>query len=372
MTSPLRVVLAGGGTAGHVSPLLAMADAIRAEHPDAEITVVGTAEGLEARLVPAAGYTLRTIERAPLPRRPDAAALRFPSRYLRSLRQVREILTDTGADVVVGVGGYVCTPVYRLARKAGIPVVVHEANARAGLANRVGAKHAAVVGTAFDGTGLPGARRVGMPMRAGIARLDRAAARAAAREAFGLEQDAPTLLVTGGSLGALSLNRALTGALPALSAAGVQVLHVTGAGKSVTGEDGEALSAPGYHQVEYVDGMESAYAAADLVLCRSGAGTVCEVAAVGLPSVLVPLPIGNGEQRLNAEGLVEAGGALTVADAELSPAWLEEHVLPLLTDAAALQGMSAAAAGYGVRDAAEVMAGLIVDAAGRRAGEETA
>ena len=363
MSQLLSVVLAGGGTAGHVSPLLAMADAIRQAAPEARITVIGTAEGLESRLVPAAGYELRLIERVPMPRRPNLDALRFPVRYPRSVRASRAILDQVGADVVVGVGGYVSTPVYAAARKAGIPIVVHEANARAGLANRVGAKHAAVVGTAFEGTGLPGARLVGMPMRSGIAQLDRAALRPQARADFGLGEDGPVLLVTGGSLGAASLNRAVLGAAPALGAAGVQILHVTGRGKAMLGENGRPFEAPGYTQVEYVDGMERAYAAADLVLCRSGAGTVCELAAVGLPSILVPLPIGNGEQRLNGAPLVAAGGALMVDDAQLSAAWILEEALPLITDPARLAGMEAAARAHGVRDAAQKMAELIIASA---------
>lgn len=363
MSASPSVVLAGGGTAGHVSPLLAMADAIAAARPDARITVVGTAEGLESRLVPAAGYDLRLIPRVPLPRRPNLDALRFPARYRAAVSAVSELLTEVKADVVVGVGGYVSTPVYRAAAKAGVPVVVHEANARAGLANKVGAKRAAVVGTAFEGTGLPGARLVGMPMRAQIAHLDRAAHRAQAREFFGLDHEAPTLLVTGGSLGAQSLNRAVVGALESFAAAGVQILHVTGRGKQVTGPDGGILTAPSYHQVEYVDGMQNAYAAADLVLCRSGAGTVCELAAVGLPSALVPLPIGNGEQRLNGAPLVKAGGALMVDDAALDAQWLTSTVVPLLADPAALSAMAAAAQAHGVRDAAETMATLILGAA---------
>lgn len=363
MSASPSVVLAGGGTAGHVSPLLAMADAIAAARPDARITVVGTAEGLESRLVPQAGYDLRLIPRVPLPRRPTLDALRFPARYRAALRSTGRLLTEVKADVAVGVGGYVSTPVYRAAARAGVPIVVHEANARAGLANKVGAKRAAVVGTAFEGTGLPGARLVGMPMRAQIAHLDRAAHRAQAREFFGLDQDAPTLLVTGGSLGALSLNRAVVGALDAFAAAGVHILHVTGRGKAMLAPDGNILRGPGYHQVEYVDGMQNAYAAADLVLCRSGAGTVCELAAVGLPSALVPLPIGNGEQRLNGAPLVRAGGALMVDDAELDAAWLASSVVPLLADRNRLGAMAAAAHAHGVRDAAETMATLILGAA---------
>lgn len=363
MSRPVSVVLAGGGTAGHVSPLLAMADAIVAERPDARITVLGTQEGLESRLVPAAGYELRTIARVPMPRRPNLDALRFPTRYLGAIKAAGALLSEVQADVAVGVGGYVSTPLYRAARRAGVPTVVHEANARAGLANRVGAKHAAFVGAAFEGTGLPGAHVVGMPMRSAVANLERDALRAQARDHFGLDPRRPTLLVTGGSLGAASINAALLDAVPALVESGTQILHITGKGKAAAAADGSAFVHPGYHQVEYVDGMQLAYGAADLVLSRSGAGTVCELAAVGLPALLVPLPIGNGEQRLNGTGLVEAGGARMISDAELDGAWLRTTVPAILGDPAALAAMRAAATAYGVRDAAQVMATVILEQA---------
>lgn len=363
MSHPVSIVLAGGGTAGHVSPLLAMADAVRALDPEARITVVGTAGGLETRLVPAAGYPLELIERAPAPRRPNLDALRFPARWFKARRQAERLLRRAEADVVVGVGGYVCTPVYNAARKAGIPIVVHEANVRAGLANRVGAKHAAVVGVAFDGTGLPGARKVGMPIRSGVAGLDRAEEHERACAGFDLDPSRPVLVVTGGSSGAASLNRAVIGAASDLTAAGVQILHVTGHGKQALDSSGRPLELPDYHQVEYVDAMEKAYAAADLLLCRSGAGTVCEIAAVGLPSVLVPLPVGNGEQKLNGAGLVRAGGALMVEDSELDAQWLKQHVPQILLDPEKLAQMSTAASAYGVRDAAQTMARSILDAA---------
>ncbi|MGO3152160.1 MAG: undecaprenyldiphospho-muramoylpentapeptide beta-N-acetylglucosaminyltransferase [Galactobacter sp.] len=372
MSKQVSIVMAGGGTAGHVSPLLAMADAIRELDPEASITVVGTRSGLETRLVPAAGYPLELVERAPAPRRPDLDALRFPARWLKAKRQARDILKRAQADVVVGVGGYVCTPVYNAARKADVPVVVHEANVRAGLANKVGAKHAAVVGAAFEGTGLPGARIVGMPMRSAIATLDRDAARPEARQRFGLEETTPTLVVTGGSSGAASVNRAVTGAVEAITAAGIQVLHITGNGKQVMGQDGKPLAVPGYHQVEYVDGMESAYAAADLLLCRSGAGTVCEIAAVGLPAILVPLPFGNGEQKLNGAPLVEAGGAVMVDDKDLTPDRLSETVVSILGDAQRLEAMSRAASTFGRPRAAQDMAQLILEAARGAAGASDA
>lgn len=359
-TTPPRILLAGGGSAGHVSPLLATAAQIVRRAPEAEVLVLGTSDGLENDLVPAAGFELLTIDKVPFPRRPNGAALRFPGRFVGTLRQVRSILRERQIDVVAGFGGYVCPPAYLAAFSARLPVVVHEANRRPGLANRLGARRAAEVLTAFDGSSLPGARRIGMPMRDGIAHLDRDARRAAAREGFGLDPDRPVLLATGGSLGALRLNTAVSEAAESFLDAGVQILHVTGRGKA------EGLrERPGYRVVEYVHSMEDAYAAADLALTRSGAGTVCELTAVGLPSLLVPLPIGNGEQALNGQDVVAAGGALMVADADLDAEVLRTQVLPLLQDAERLEAMAEASRTFGISDAAEVMADVVTGVARR-------
>ncbi len=365
MTDAFAVVVAGGGTAGHITPMIAIADALRQADPDAAVTAVGTADGLETRLVPEAGYELRTIAKVPMPRRPSVDLLKLPFRFLAAIKAAGRILDDAGARAVLGVGGYVCTPVYLAARKRKLPIFIHEANARAGLANRVGARFAAGVGTAFSGTGLPGAKVVGMPMRGFVATMDRAAQRDAAREALGFTGDAPALVVTGGSSGAASINATIAASLPLLARAGVQVLHITGRGKAVLAPDGKPLSAAGYRQVEYVDSMDQAYAAADLIVARSGAGTVCELAVAGTPSVLVPLPIGNGEQRLNAADLVAAGGALLVEDAQFTTSYLANTLLPLLADKEALAAMGAAAKTQGKTDAAAVMAAMIRQGLGR-------
>lgn len=363
----LSVVLAGGGSAGHVSPLLAIADAIRAQLPDAAIMAVGTKDGLETRLVPAAGFELATIERIPMPRRPSVDLLKLPVRMRRAVARAKEILREANADVLVGVGGYVCTPMYLAAKSLGVPIVIHEANTKAGLANQVGARYTSYVGTAFAATKIRHAQLVGMPMRAAVAGLDRAAERAGARERLGLDPNRRTLIVTGGSLGALNLNKAVAGAVGALGEAGIQTLHITGTGKSVTGDDGGLLMAPFYRQVEYVDAMEDAYAAADLLLCRSGAGTVSEVAAVGLPAVFVPLPVGNGEQARNAAELVAADAAVLVADESLTAAWIEANVLPLCLDARQLAAMSERASKLGIRDGAQRMAEMVLAASGKQA-----
>ena len=365
MNESLSVVVAGGGTAGHVSPMLAIADAVRAARPESHVVAVGTTSGLETRLVPQAGYDLEFIERVPLPRRPSADLLRLPGRFRRAVAQGREILRRHRADVVVGVGGYVCTPMYIAAARENVPVVIHEANRRPGIANRVGARRAAVVATAFPDTPLKGARYVGMPMRRAIALSDREAERAGARQLLGLQATPPTVIVTGGSSGAQSLNRAVADFVqsPEWERAGAQLLHITGAGKQARDEGGELVTAPGYYQTEYVDGMENVYAACDLLVARSGAATVSEVAAVGCPAVFVPLPIGNGEQALNASELIDAGAALMVRDADLTADWLAQNVLPLVHDADRLRAMSEAARNQGHRDAAERMADLIAQAA---------
>jgi UDP-N-acetylglucosamine--N-acetylmuramyl-(pentapeptide) pyrophosphoryl-undecaprenol N-acetylglucosamine transferase len=366
-SSVLSVVLAGGGTAGHISPLLAIANALRQVRPGVRLLAVGTPGGMEARLVPAAGLDLATISRVPLPRKPSLELLRLPGRLAGAVKQAGLILDEAGADVLVGVGGYVCTPMYIAARRRKIPIVIHEANTRPGLANRVGALLGGRVAVAFAGTRLRGARHVGMPMRTEISRLDRAAARAAARAALGLDPQQPALVVTGGSSGAQSINRTLAASAGALAEAGIQTLHITGRGKAVHDAAGRPLSAPGYRQVEYVDGMETVYAAADLLLARAGAATVCEVAAVGVPAVFVPLPIGNGEQALNAEGLVDAGGALIVADGAFTPDWVRENIIPLLLDSERLARMATSSERLGIRNADRRMADLVLEAAQQEA-----
>ncbi|SDF55741.1 UDP-N-acetylglucosamine-N-acetylmuramylpentapeptide N-acetylglucosamine transferase [Blastococcus aurantiacus] len=360
---PLSIVLAGGGTGGHIEPMLALADALRRRPgADLRITCLGTERGMETRLVPARGYDLRLIPPVPLPRKPTVDLLRVPGRVRRAVAQTRALLDELEADVVVGFGGYVALPAYLAARRAGVPIVVHEQNALPGLANRIGARLAARVAVTTPGTPLHAGVHVGMPLRVAIGSLDRAAMRAEARTAFGLEADRPTLLVFGGSQGAATLNRAAVGAAGALSEAGIQVLHARGPKNTDVEVPPRTGSAP-YVVVDYLERMDLAYAAADLALCRSGAVTVAELSAVGLPGVFVPLPIGNGEQRRNALPVVEAGGGLLVEDADLTPGWIAEHVVPLLTDPEALAGYARHAAAAGAPDADERLADMVLDVA---------
>jgi UDP-N-acetylglucosamine--N-acetylmuramyl-(pentapeptide) pyrophosphoryl-undecaprenol N-acetylglucosamine transferase len=266
---------------------------------------------------------------------------------------------------VAGFGGYVSVPAYLAARKRRLPLVVHEGNALPGIANRLGARLTDHVATSFPDTDLPHARYVGLPVRRMISTLDRPALRGQGRAAFGLDPERPTLLVTGGSQGARRLNESVAAAAQAFADAGVQVLHVVGPRGEAHPAVAETPGAPPYVVVDYVDRMDLAYAAADAVLCRAGSNTVTEVSGVGLPAIYVPLPIGNGEQALNARPVVEAGGGLLVADGALTPEWVRATVPGLLTDGERLRTMSAAAAGLIRLDADERLADMIVDAARR-------
>jgi len=360
----MRVLLAGGGTAGHTSPLLATADALRRLDPDVEVTCLGTARGLETRVVPEAGYPLELIPPVPLPRRVGLDLLRVPGRLRAAVRQTLAVFDRVRPDVVVGFGGYVSVPAYLAARRRRVPIVIHEQNAVPGLGNRLGARLARRVAVSFPDTPLRRAEYVGLPLRRLVSQLDRSARRAEGREFFGLEADGPTLLVTGGSQGARRLNQAVSAAAPALAAAGVQVLHVVGP----QGEADPAATGVPYVVVPFVDRMDLAYAAADLVLCRGGASSVSEAAAVGLPAIFVPLPIGNGEQEHNARPVVAAGGGLLVADADLTADWVADHVPALVTDPGRLAAMGAASTALVPRDADERLARVIAEVAGEVAG----
>lgn len=358
------VVMAGGGTAGHVNPLLSTAHVLRER--GAEVRVLGTAEGLESRLVPEAGLDLHVVPRVPLPRRPGPDLLTLPGRLRRAVTAASEVIS--GAEVVVGFGGYVSVPAYLAARRAGVPVVVHEQNARPGVANRLGARWARLVALTFDSTPLRARRGltqvVGLPLRPSIGALaqerlteqGRRAARERAAARLGLDPSRPTLLVTGGSLGALHLNEVMSQVMGDLPE-GEQVLHLTGRGKdeAVRESASRAGVAERWHVVDYLTTMEDALAVADLVVCRSGAGTVAELTALGLPAVYVPLPIGNGEQRLNAVDHVACGGARLVRDADLTAERARTDVLALLHDEA-LASMREASAGVGRIDAAQRLA----------------
>lgn len=365
----MHVLLAGGGTAGHTSPLLATADALRRLDPDIGITCLGTPRGLENTVVPAAGYPLRLVPPVPLPRKPGKDLLLVPRRLRAAVKAALEIIDDVRPDVIVGYGGYVSMPAYVAARRRRIPLVVHEQNALPGIANKVGSRLASRVAVSFPDTPLRKAEYVGLPIRRMIATLDRAALREEARAFFGLDPDCPTLVVTGGSQGARRLNQAVSGASAALGSAGVQVLHVVGPkGADDPSWSGPVAAGVPYVVLPFVERMDLALAAADLMICRAGASSVVEASSSGVPAIFVPLAIGNGEQALNARPVVDAGGALLVEDASFTADYVADTVPALVSDAERLAAMGAAAAGLVPRDADDKLARIIADVANRAGG----
>lgn len=364
------VVLAGGGSGGHVYPLLAFADCLRRHQPDIRITCVGGAKGMENELIPARGYELRHVPAYQLPRSVNLDLAKTPARMLNSMRVGREILDEVDADAVVGFGGYVSVPAYLAAWRRHTPLVIHELNVPPGVANRLGmrfSKHVAV-GFPYQPSVSPllkDARVVGVPLRPAISSLNRDESRRGAREHFGLDPNRPTLFVFGASQGARSINLAISGAAKAVTSAGIQVLHVIGA-RNEPVDIPPDLPAP-YVCVPYIADMELGYAAADLVLSRGGAMTLAEVTTVGLPAIYVPLPYGNGEQRRNALPVVQAGGGLLVEDGELTPEWIERNVIPLALDSPRLSEMSQTASRFGRRDGDEALRTFVLDVVAGRA-----
>jgi UDP-N-acetylglucosamine--N-acetylmuramyl-(pentapeptide) pyrophosphoryl-undecaprenol N-acetylglucosamine transferase len=366
----MKVVIAGGGTTGHLSPGLAVADVLRSQ--GAEILFLGTPTGPEARIVPQSGYAFRAVK--VIGRGPGKVTVRnlkavtlLATATLRAVAVLRRF----GPDVVVGTGGYVSLPAAGAARLLGVPLVLHEQNSVPGMANRVARRFAASVGVSFPGTEKhfgSGAVLVGNPVRAVLQKFDREALRPAGRAEFGLEDGRPTLLVFGGSQGARSINQAVTGAYESWRDSNLQILHL--AGPRNAGAVQEAVDGAGaagdtliYKVVGYTDAMELAYACSDLALCRSGASTVAELAAVGLPAVLVPLPISlDDDQRHNAEAVVEAGGARMILNQDLNPKVVVEVVEGLIRDPVKLESMAAGVRSLARPDAAERFAELVLAA----------
>ncbi|HYB13964.1 MAG TPA: UDP-N-acetylglucosamine--N-acetylmuramyl-(pentapeptide) pyrophosphoryl-undecaprenol N-acetylglucosamine transferase [Streptosporangiaceae bacterium] len=361
----MRVTLAGGGSAGHIEPALALADALRRMDPGAEVTCLGTERGLETRLIPLRGYPLELIPAVPMPRSVTPKLLTVPGRLAGAVNVAAQVLDRTRAEVLVGFGGYVATPAYLAARRRDVPIVVHEANPRPGLANRIGARFTTHVFTGHPDTQIRNGKYLGIPIRREIADLDRLAIGDKARAHFGLRADLPVLLVTGGSQGARSLNTAVFGAAGWLKEASVQVLHIigprNGAEAPVTEKGAAEAGGVPYVATPYIDRMDLAYAAADFALCRAGAMTCAELTAVGLPAAYVPLPIGNGEQRLNALPIVQRGGGMLVYDADLTPEWIRDTLLPVLVNIGQVADMSQAAASLGRGDADRWLAEAVIE-----------
>lgn len=334
--SSRRVILVGGGTAGHVEPALAVARWLMSADSSISCEFIGTKSGLEVRLIPAAGYRLHTIRKAALPRSINIDSLAFPFTFsisvLQALRAIR------GAEIVIGFGGYVSASSYIAARIARKPVVIHEANAIPGWANKLGAKFARRVAIAFEASRRTGgdwnsAILTGMPMRSSIAESQsHSSDRSDYLSQFGLNEKLPTVLVFGGSQGARSINEAIAQTLAKRS--DIQIIHSLGKSADLP------AATSTYKPVSYIDEMEKAYIAADLIISRSGAVSCAEIACVGRYAVLVPLPIGNGEQEANAIELTQNGAAEICLNRDFSAAWLDINIDRLLAKARDYRGTS--------------------------------
>jgi UDP-N-acetylglucosamine--N-acetylmuramyl-(pentapeptide) pyrophosphoryl-undecaprenol N-acetylglucosamine transferase len=355
-------VVTGGGTAGHVNPALAVARALVARgHDQSAVHYVGAERGIEARLVPPTGFPMTLLPGRGIQRRLTMANLAAAGGLLVAFGRAVRLLGRLRPRVVVAVGGYASVAVALAAVLRRIPLVVAEQNAVPGAANRLLARFARASAVSFEGTPLPRPVVTGNPIRPEFAPADDAR-RAAARAALGIDAGRSVVLVTGGSLGALRINQAALGALDVWHGrADLAIHHVVGRRDwaDISAAAPADLGALDYRAVEYEDDMPTAFAAADVAVCRSGSSTCFELAATGLPAVVVPSPYVTADQQTrNAQRLVDAGGAVLVPDAELDGERLAAEVDRLLADEGARAAMSAAIRAWARPDAAEAIARL--------------
>lgn len=370
------VVIAAGGTGGHLSPGIAVADAVMRARPGATVCFVGTGRGLEGRMIPAAGYRLRGIDAVPFAGGALRAAVVAPLGFLRASLQARRILRAEHASVVAGMGGYASVPVVVAARTLGVPALIHEQNAVPGLSNLLAARFTANVAVAFSEAAAAfrwsRPRVIGMPVPPSIVALDRMGRRAEAREFFDLRPDLPTLLVFGGSQGAARLNAAAVAlASRWRDRSDRQILLAAGREKAGAAlRDLDAIGGPLVVRcVPFVERMDLAYAAADVALTRAGAATIAELATTGLPAILVPYPYARRRhQAANARALARVGGAVVVDDAEATVERLEPLVERLLADPEKLAWMGSSGRRLGGAGAADRMAAWILECAEVRGG----
>lgn len=362
----MSILFAGGGTGGHLYPALALAEAIREAEPDWPIAFMGTPTRMEAQLVPQHGYPFHPVTVMGMPRKLGPELLRFGKTLFSSVSQARRIIRELQPRIVVGTGGYVSAPAVLAARQEGIPAVLCEQNVFPGLANRALSQVATRVFTTFPQSDryFPAGKVecLGNPIRPDAYRLDRAEARAR----LGFPPSEHLLVVTGGSLGAKSINRATVDALEGwLSHADWSVLHVAGKGDfpAVEAATSRWKEHPRYRLVEFLSEMPAAVAASDLVVSRAGATTLAELTAAGKPMVLVPFQYGGKDQPANARSLSEAGAALSLDDRDLGA--LSDAVETLMRDAERRTRMSEASRGFGRPDAAQRIAARLVALATR-------
>ena len=329
------IIFAGGGTAGHVEPALAVAQQWKKEHPEDKCIFIGTKNGLETSLVPAAGFDLRTINKVALARTFSPSVILLPLQLFKAVMQARSIIK--GSDLLVGFGGYVSAASYLAAKSCGVPILIHEANARPGIANRLGARFtsALAVSTPVENGVFNQALITGMPLKRSIIDVitspeaDWKLVRSKAKRDLGFDDALPLVLVVGGSQGSQSMNTVIAQSLSALLEKKIQVMHSLGKNNVLPSEQS------GYQPHSYIADMASAYLAADVVISRSGALTCSEFEALGMFALFIPLPIGNGEQLPNAQHLADLGRARVISQNEFTSAWLLSNIDVLIASSKA-------------------------------------
>lgn len=364
----MRIAFAAGGTGGHLYPALGVAGELVRRDSACECFFLVSARGVERKILENAGFPFAELPATALTGSPYRRAAGL-ARMFRAFGQAKRLMRARESQALVGFGAYLSVPPALAARAMGLRVVIHEANAVMGRANRMLARFADAVALAMplggDADAVARGEVTGIPLRPGILR---GMEQGKARRALGLSPDRFTLLVAGGSQGARALNAAAAGAATALARVrGMQVVHL--AGESGCGEVREAYAAAGVAAAvfPYLEEMERAYAAADLAVCRAGAMTLAELAQAGLPAIVVPFPhaVGN-HQEANARRYEQSGGVEVLLEGDLTPAVLAERVTARRDDAAARERMSRALRGLARPDAAERLADLIEEAVSRK------
>ncbi|HXZ79552.1 MAG TPA: undecaprenyldiphospho-muramoylpentapeptide beta-N-acetylglucosaminyltransferase [Terriglobales bacterium] len=348
----LRAVLAGGGTGGHVIPALAIAQELRQRYA-ADILFIGTARGIENRLVPRAGFPLKLISVGALNRVSLATRLKTLISLPSAIMEAKAMLKGFRAQVVISVGGYASGPTMAAAALSHVPVLIFEPNFVPGFANRIGSRMASAAAVQFRETGeqLPNARVTGIPVRQAFFQVP----------ARPVNSGPPTLLVFGGSQGAHAINEAVWNSLPDFRARipGLRIIHQTGERDYNEGQERYQQAGMQAEVFQFIDHMPEMFARADLLICRSGASTVAEVAAAAKPAIFIPLPTAaDDHQRRNAEALTKAGAAEMLLQSDLSPQKLVETAAALLADRPRLAKMSEAARNLAHPDAAREIAAM--------------
>lgn len=352
----IKAIISGGGTGGHIFPALSIANALKRRY-DADILFVGAEDRMEMEKVPAAGYPIKGLPVAGFNRKNLFKNIAVIRKLMRSMKMARSIITDFAPDIVIGVGGYASGPTLKAAQKLGIPTLIQEQNSYAGVTNKMLAKKARCICTAYDGMErfFPADRivKTGNPVRKDI--LEASLSPAEARRSFGLDGDRPAILVVGGSLGARTVNESMLSALDKIREAGVQLIWQTGKYFGTKGKDA-ARGMKGIVVTEFISDMARAYAAADVVVSRAGAGSISELELLGKPAILVPSPnVAEDHQTKNARALSDVGAAILVTDAEARER-LADEALALVADKARLQSMSEAIRALALPDSDEKIA----------------